>query len=57
VHSGHAWSRVLVVALTSYGREQDRRRLSQARFDTHLPKPASYVDLVRMLAWAAGGER
>jgi CheY-like chemotaxis protein len=47
---------VLVVALTSYGREQDRRRLSQARFDTHLPKPASYVDLVRMLARAAGGE-
>jgi CheY-like chemotaxis protein len=49
-------SRVLVVALTAYGREQDRRRLSQAGFDTHLLKAASYADLIRILPRAAGGE-
>jgi CheY-like chemotaxis protein len=55
-HRGRAWDPVLVVALTAYGREQDRRRLSQAGFDTHLLKPASHADLIRMLARAAGGE-
>ena len=49
-------SRVLLVALTAYGREQDRRRSSQAGFDAHLLKPASYEDLTRILARAAGGE-
>jgi CheY-like chemotaxis protein len=49
-------SRVLLVALTAYGREQDPRRSSQAGFDAHLLKPASYEDLTRILARAAGGE-
>jgi CheY-like chemotaxis protein len=49
-------SRVFLVALTAYGREQDRRRLSPAGFDAHLVKPASYADLTRVLARAAGGE-
>jgi two-component system, sensor histidine kinase len=49
-------SRVLLGALTAYGREQDRRRLSQAGFDAHLLKPARYADLIRVLARAAGGE-
>jgi len=31
--------RVLLVALTAYGREQDRQRLNQAGFDTHLLRP------------------
>jgi CheY-like chemotaxis protein len=48
--------RVLLMALTAYGREQDRRRSSQAGFDAHLLKPASYEDLTRVLARAAGGE-
>jgi CheY-like chemotaxis protein len=50
-------SRGLLVALTAYGREQDRRR-SRARqgFDTHLLKPAIDADLIRVLARAAGGE-
>jgi CheY-like chemotaxis protein len=49
-------SRVLLVALTAYGREQDCRRSSQAGSDAHLLKPASYVDLTRILARAPGGE-
>jgi CheY-like chemotaxis protein len=49
-------SRVLLVALTAYGRERDPRRSSQAGFDAHLLKPASYEDLTRILARAAGGE-
>jgi CheY-like chemotaxis protein len=47
---------VLLVALTAYGREQDRRRSRQAGFDAHLLKPASYEDLARIFARAAGGE-
>ena len=47
--------RFRVVALTAYGREQDRRRSSQAGFDAHLLKPASYEDLTRVLARVAGG--
>ena len=49
-------SRVLLVALTAYGREQARRRSIQAGFDAHLLKPAIYADLIRALAGTAGGE-
>lgn len=42
-------SRVLLVALTAYGQEQDRRRSSEAGFDAHLVKPVSYEDLTRLL--------
>jgi len=42
-------SRVLLVAVTAYGEEQDRRRSSEAGFDAHLVKPVSYEDLTRLL--------
>jgi CheY-like chemotaxis protein len=42
------------VALTAHGQEQDRRRSSEAGFDAHLVKPASYEDLTRLLARAGG---
>jgi len=41
--------RVLLVALTGYGQEADRRRSSEAGFDAHLVKPVSYEDLARLL--------
>jgi signal transduction histidine kinase len=41
--------RVLLVALTGYGQEQDHRRSSKAGFDAHLVKPVSYDDLIRLL--------
>jgi signal transduction histidine kinase len=48
--------RVLLVALTAHGREQDRRRSDEAGFDAHLVKPVSYEDLTRVLDRAAGGD-
>lgn len=41
--------RVLLVALTAYGQEQNHRRSSEAGFDAHLVKPVSYEDLGRLL--------
>ena len=38
----------LLVALTGYGNEEDRRRTQQAGFDEHLVKPASVDDLERV---------
>ena len=49
-------SRGLLVALTAYGREQDRRRSSQAGFEAHLLKPAIYEDGTPITARAVGGE-
>jgi PAS domain S-box-containing protein len=52
---------VLLVALTGYGQEEDRRRSRQAGFDAHLVKPPSIEDLERLLdhpklvALATGG--
>jgi PAS domain S-box-containing protein len=40
----------LVVALTGYGQEEDRRRAEQAGFDAHLVKPADPEVLQRLLA-------
>jgi CheY-like chemotaxis protein len=42
-------ARVLLVAVTAYGQEQDRQRSSEAGFDAHLVKPVSYEDLTRLL--------
>jgi len=42
-------SRVLLVALTAHDLEEDRRRSTEAGFDAHLAKPASYEDLTRIL--------
>ena len=41
--------RVLLVALTAYGQEQNHRRSSEVGFDAHLVKPVSYEDLGRLL--------
>jgi two-component system, sensor histidine kinase len=38
-----------LVALTGFGREEDRRRAQEAGFDTHLIKPAAPRDLRRAL--------
>jgi two-component system CheB/CheR fusion protein len=54
--------KVLLVALTGYGHEDDRRRSRAAGFDHHLVKPADPAELTRLLAagaagteWGAGG--
>ncbi len=45
---------VLLVALTGYGQEGDRRRALEAGFDEHLTKPTRYDALQRLLAERAG---
>ncbi len=45
--------RVLLVAVTGYGQEEDRRRTAEAGFDAHLVKPAEPVAVQRLLAGAA----
>jgi signal transduction histidine kinase len=42
--------RAVLVALTGYGSEEDRRRSRESGFDRHLVKPAEAIDLQRALA-------
>ncbi len=49
-------SQVLLVALTTHGLEEDRRRSTEAGFDAHLVKPASYEDLTRILGRGRRGD-
>src|SRR5262249_29496248 len=42
--------RVLVVALTGYGQEADRRRSEKAGFDCHIVKPVEAKDIKALLA-------
>jgi signal transduction histidine kinase/ActR/RegA family two-component response regulator len=44
------WSkRMVLIALTGWAREEDRRRTREAGFDAHLAKPLSYPDLICLL--------
>jgi signal transduction histidine kinase/CheY-like chemotaxis protein/PAS domain-containing protein len=45
------WGRNMVlVAVTGWGQEEDRRRSKEAGFDAHLVKPADYTEVSRLLA-------
>ena len=46
-------SNVVLVALTGYGHEEDRRRSAAAGFNHHLVKPADFQQLDRILASVA----
>jgi two-component system CheB/CheR fusion protein len=46
--------KALLVALTGYGSEEDRRQSREAGFDHHLVKPAEAADLQRVLAARRG---
>jgi CheY-like chemotaxis protein len=43
-------SQMTLIALTGYGQSEDRRRATQAGFDTHLVKPVDPDELARVLA-------
>ena len=43
-------SHALIVAMTGYGLERDRKRSQEAGFDTHLVKPVPPAELFRMMA-------
>jgi len=45
------WGRAMIlVALTGWGQEEDRRRSTEAGFNAHLVKPVNYAALTRLLA-------
>jgi CheY-like chemotaxis protein len=48
-------ARVRLVALTGYGREEDRRASLDAGFDHHLTKPVDYDAVAELLAQGAAG--
>jgi PAS domain S-box-containing protein len=50
LRAGHATSPLRLVALTGYGREEDRRRSAEAGFDHHLVKPVAPEVLLGILA-------
>ena len=50
VFASEPWGQaVLLVALTGWGQEQDRRRSHEAGFDHHLVKPVDLAELERLL--------
>jgi CheY-like chemotaxis protein len=42
--------KAVIVALTGWGKEEDRRQSSQAGFDSHLVKPVEFEELTALLA-------
>ena len=47
----HSWGQgMVIVALTGWGQEHDRRNTRDAGFDAHLVKPVDYEDLLRLLS-------
>ncbi|HJT35667.1 MAG TPA: ATP-binding protein [Pirellulales bacterium] len=50
-------SAIVIVAVTGWGQEADRRRTADAGFDHHLVKPVSAADVHRLLACEAEASR
>ena len=45
------WARdIVLVALSGWGREEDRRRSREAGFDLHLVKPVDFTAIAKVLA-------
>jgi CheY-like chemotaxis protein len=40
---------IMLIALTGWGQEEDRRRSKEARFDHHLTKPVEFAALRKLL--------
>jgi CheY-like chemotaxis protein len=43
----------MLIALTGYGREDDKRRASQSGFDHHMTKPVDLAAIDRLLSEAS----
>jgi two-component system CheB/CheR fusion protein len=54
LREGHFANGPLVVALTGYGKDEDRRRTREAGFDRHLVKPVNPDELREVLAEGHG---
>src|SRR3984957_10674068 len=50
-----ATRQVLMIALTGYGGESDRREAQQAGFDHHLVKPISFTEIENVIVDRFGG--
>ena len=48
---------VVLVAVTGWGQDDDRRRSGEAGFDAHLTKPVDYADLTKLLAGRSAGRK
>jgi CheY-like chemotaxis protein len=46
---------IVLVAMTGYGHETDRRRSQQAGFDHHLTKPADFGKVLQILTTVGAG--
>ena len=54
IRAQHGGRRILLIAITGYGREEDRRRALQAGFDAHVTKPVSPERLRELITGIAG---
>jgi signal transduction histidine kinase/CheY-like chemotaxis protein len=48
---------VILIALTGWGQQQDRRRTKEAGFDVHLTKPINYQAIAKLLNELSGDAR
>ncbi len=55
IRSEPAFSQTVLVAMTGYGQEADRKRSREAGFDHHLTKPADFTELEKILAAVGAG--
>jgi two-component system CheB/CheR fusion protein len=49
-------SRAMIIAISGYGQEEDRRRSAEVGIDHHLVKPVSFAQLETLLASSAADE-
>jgi PAS domain S-box-containing protein len=52
----HGVNGVMLIAITGWGQDEDRRRSRDAGFNAHLTKPVDYGDLNKLLAQWRGGQ-
>ena len=48
---------IVLIALTGWGQQQDRRRTQEAGFNAHLTKPVNYSTIMELLANVPGTEK
>ena len=53
-----SWGKdIVIIALTGWGQEEDRRKSQEAGFDGHLVKPVDYDELLELLISLTNGAR
>ncbi len=57
IRARNAAGGVLLIAVTGWGQEEDRRRVKEAGFDHHLVKPVSLADIESLLRSAGNGQQ